>query len=156
MPNELKTNQLIMNYDLIDLAQMDAATFLNAEDIELQLLAILAKQTKPVEVIDALLDKLKQVENPNYRFQLFDHLHILSNIRNLADILEAEAMRKQVLSLFDIQETGINKQVLQELKAERAAKEAERAAKEAERAAKEKFAAKLRELGIDPETLLNE
>ncbi len=38
-------------------------------------------------------------------------------------------------------------------KAERAAKEAERAAKEAERAAKEAAWAKLRELGIDPETL---
>jgi len=37
--------------------------------------------------------------------------------------------------------------------AERAAKEAERAAKEAERAAKERFAAKLRELGVDPETI---
>jgi Uma2 family endonuclease len=37
--------------------------------------------------------------------------------------------------------------------AERAAKEAERAAKEAERAVKERFAAKLRELGVDPDSI---
>ena len=37
--------------------------------------------------------------------------------------------------------------------AERAAKEAERAAKEAERAAKERAWARLRELGVDPESL---
>ena len=38
---------------------------------------------------------------------------------------------------------------------ERAAKEQERAAKEQERAAKERFAAKLRELGVDPQTIDN-
>jgi Uma2 family endonuclease len=42
---------------------------------------------------------------------------------------------------------------LTEGEAERAAKEAERAAKEAERAAKEQAWAKLRELGVDPESL---
>lgn len=135
MPDTLDVGRMRFGYRLVDIRDLDPEVLLASQNLEDNVLAILAGAETNRESVRAILARLEHA-SPTDRRRATQELAILAGLRRIRDIMEEETQTMPVADIMDndFVEAIVrraNKKMIEEAAREAAKEAAEKAAKEA-------------------------